>query len=1216
VFVQNLGQYLWAGMDKAEPKPFTIFGKKVKLPPGVMQSAAMREDPNNIRPQIGTMMLAVKWMPADSKDGKQEIGQLGLHVKEIKFEPNRVEAPQWKNPFVEVHTYDKDGNEKPIPRWDPRNVLRRGANIVTAGIAYQGAYRDTMLWEQTMRRDALGMLHHKWNSGPDHGWKKKEGKKNNKGSFDGSWCWSDKWGDQYSTENFEFRKECVGAPSTMRHNTISIEACRQITLAICRRSLYFISNRQAMLLADSVFNRGGNTPGIIDAILVPGSHISPDIRNPTELKKLGKSHLDVTHHIIIELEKQCNRHCGSMNLWDERHGDGEQKSLRDLSISDPYLMQDKILWIRYCRAGDGERKQVQIPVGMGGHFTPVCCRMDMETTGSDQGSQMTISKEEFVNCILANPMLSESLRQLSSRDNNTDNLPAWRPIMLQVSITDAEAKQEDDDLFDVLNVRQSVLLEVWDHDTVTHADFLGECWLPPLGTLGPNPRQFVRTLTEASNDLVGTRPDPKKKDVQEKRIDPKISKDPITKDECFNHPSNKKLDEAGKNKHWSSLQRAPDAKRTVSGELTFWASWKLPAKELPPEDAQDLDARVKREEALHTGELYLKIVKAEQLRVADVRRKNGSDPYVCAYVKNECYDATIKEEAALMWRCSQVTGIHECIFKTSYKSRTINPEWNEEKTITLQTGAFEKKTRRTMWQQMYTNRRSKEKVKDDYALNVVKDMGELNIFFGDINKRSKVDTDAGYAHNVEIYMGNTIREFKAKVVEACEQCAQYYEKKERDWQQSGQRGNMPMLKVKDPMGQDRQERVSMGEIAAKYKLVVMNFKHAVTVFCPSERLRSLANQKRADSQEYGRLYRLESNDPSSWQPLDPVCTFEHYQALYGFNIQPRPDANNPGFHAQRLRISEGTEDYKLRNSRYRAFEEQRVKNAQKIEDMNTESACYGYGIYSHQEDGSFEWRAVTADRPEGSDMNSRSFKVQWLYNPSYGTSAAATAAGLEDAREVLEEKYVLLAPHNAKVLGSGHMEHQEFLAMAPDLAKNGKQPQEIAQILNSKLMARFNASQEAPDSEPEDAKDKKKKEETKKPEVQAPQLITVQEVIHHLNFIKMDETGSNAPSGTGSGRNTPRGGSSEAGGTESLAGTRPPASLMSGPSTAYGGPQSTGPPQPAGTQGLGRGPMTTGPPSGTPSGPSIGGGPSRTGPSGPSIGSRPGGYGGGGPQRG
>merc|ERR1719440_2749876 len=138
--------------------------------------------------------------------------------------------------------------------------------------------------------------------------------------------------------------------------------------------------------------------------------------------------------------------------------------------------------------------------------------MDMDSGDESKATQAqtNISKEEFVSCILANPMVSESLRHLSSRDTSTKNLPSWQPIKLNVTISDPGQTQEDDDLFDVLNVRQSVLLEVWDHDTVTQDDFLGECWLPALGTLGPAPRQYVRTLHEATSDLVGTRPDSKK----------------------------------------------------------------------------------------------------------------------------------------------------------------------------------------------------------------------------------------------------------------------------------------------------------------------------------------------------------------------------------------------------------------------------------------------------------------------------------------------------------------------------------------------------------------------------------------------------------------------------------------------------------------------------------------------------------------------------------
>jgi len=396
----------------------------------------------------------------------------------------------------------------------------------------------------------------------------------------------------------------------------------------------------------------------------------------------------------------------------------------------------------------------------------------------------------------------------------------------------------------------------------------------------------------------------------------------------------------------------------------------------------------------------------------------------------------------------------------------------------------------------------------------------------------------------------------------------------------------------------------------------MTFKHAVTVFQPSDRLRSLAQQRRDQSFEYKERYNVENDDPSSWQPLDPMCTFNHYSALHGFG----PKA------AQRLRICEGTEDYKLRNHRYRAFEEQRVLNSKRLEDVNEEKRCYGYGVYKHKNDGdSLEWRPIMADRPESRGQDSRTFKARWLYTPSFGTmSAAEAAAGLGDPADTLEEVDVLLAAHNPKVLGSGHFEHQEFLAEAVELQKSGKNAQEIARVLNTKLERKFQATQEQPDSEPEDgAKADPAKQDNKKKAIEAPPPITVQEVIHHLAVMKGEEGASQ--SGAASGRSTPRGGS-EAGlsRTDDLASTsqpeaRPDASFMGGMSGMFGGSGGTGPSS-SGPSTMG--PSSTGPRSGGPmqsggppsTGPSFGpSGPSRT--SGPSIGNRPAG-GGGGPQRG
>jgi len=64
VFVQNLHPYLWAGMDKDVPQVFTIWGTKMRLPPGVQASQAMKQDPSKIRPYIGDMNLGIKWMPS------------------------------------------------------------------------------------------------------------------------------------------------------------------------------------------------------------------------------------------------------------------------------------------------------------------------------------------------------------------------------------------------------------------------------------------------------------------------------------------------------------------------------------------------------------------------------------------------------------------------------------------------------------------------------------------------------------------------------------------------------------------------------------------------------------------------------------------------------------------------------------------------------------------------------------------------------------------------------------------------------------------------------------------------------------------------------------------------------------------------------------------------------------------------------------------------
>merc|ERR1719230_1187308 len=58
---------------------------------------------------------------------------------------------------------------------------------------------------------------------------------------------------------------------------------------------------------------------------------------------------------------------------------------------------------------------------------------------------------------------------------------------------------------------------------------------------------------------------------------------------------------------------------------------------MPPEGskAETIQERIKEEEMAHTGTLKIKIIRAQELRYADVRRSQASDPYVMCYVRND-----------------------------------------------------------------------------------------------------------------------------------------------------------------------------------------------------------------------------------------------------------------------------------------------------------------------------------------------------------------------------------------------------------------------------------------------------------------------------------------------------------------------------------------------------------------------------------------------------
>merc|ERR1712226_1667570 len=97
----------------------------------------------------------------------------------------------------------------------------------------------------------------------------------------------------------------------MRKNVMDMMGVRNLVCTILNRSVLQLSNRQQILIADSVFNRGGAVPGILEAILVPKSScVEPkapngnfvdcsanDVFNLNEEKKKWSKFADVSNEV-------------------------------------------------------------------------------------------------------------------------------------------------------------------------------------------------------------------------------------------------------------------------------------------------------------------------------------------------------------------------------------------------------------------------------------------------------------------------------------------------------------------------------------------------------------------------------------------------------------------------------------------------------------------------------------------------------------------------------------------------------------------------------------------------------------------------------------------------------------------------------------------------------------------------------------------------------
>jgi hypothetical protein len=397
-------------------------------------------------------------------------------------------------------------------------------------------------------------------------------------------------------------------------------------------------------------------------------------------------------------------------------------SLENINIQDPFRRQRKVLWIRFSRAGDGQRINAKISVDEDGWFDiDKHVRMDMETDSSVGQVQTFISKEEFVNCILTSPLLGETLRRLAACAGREVYGANRQALNLDIIVADPDKAQQDEDFSDMISIGQKVLFEIWDYDRTSRNDFLGECWLPPLSQLTSGQRKNFRiNIGNAEQD--DTRPDTNK----------------------TSHPDNK-------------------------GVLAVEALWTFPAETVPDVPVESIEERVKVEEKLHTGVLRLRIIEAENIRAADDKRKRRtSDAYVRCYIQNETINSRKSAKKVYGFdhdgfRVNSKTGFHEPFHTTKTQMKTLNPVWNEAATITVKTGAFEMKTTQNARANAFSTQRQ---VQEDLDRRVLASSAEVEIKFRDR------DTGSDQSHGVRVYLAETVYQFKEKLKMTCKRMAE------------------------------------------------------------------------------------------------------------------------------------------------------------------------------------------------------------------------------------------------------------------------------------------------------------------------------------------------------------------------------------------------------------------------------------------------------------
>eukprot|EP00931_Biecheleriopsis_adriatica_P040925 TRINITY_DN23439_c0_g1_i1.p1 TRINITY_DN23439_c0_g1~~TRINITY_DN23439_c0_g1_i1.p1 ORF type:complete len:3484 (+),score=873.59 TRINITY_DN23439_c0_g1_i1:112-10563(+) len=1053
VFISSLAPYI-SHASASNFKKFNIWGK---LPEGSARFGnqfSQQQQPDRLV-CIGELTMSIHWIPKQIQQAN--LGQLTIHVRTIKFHDFYISDFFSINPWIRVKMCVVEGTQAgsmrkwvEIPRWDPRGspFTSKGDKV---GLTSQGAYGGIIDFESPLRQRTLGgqtnfgqWFRHAENQGFNQ--------------ETSCWEWNPTWGKQSSKE-IQVMAEFVQLSG--RRNVMDMTGVRLLVTNILQRCMLNMTNRQCLLVADTIFNRAGVVPGISQAIIAPGRETDPNrpLRQVIEaFDKDKKPYKDVTTEMILEHERQIAHNGGIMNLFAASYM-STPLNLQTMNIPDPYRSQEKTLYVRYVRAGDGERCTQAIAVEKDGSV-PVSPESEifLDGHGQDMWPLNKVTKEEFIACITNSPLLGESIRRLGHMDHIPHGI---QPIPLEVRMMDPHQEDAFQDLEEAINIQQSLLLEVWDADFLG-MDFLGEAWLPPLSEFGPRAKDIVLPLqsadfrNEAENGA--SRPDDKK-NIKNPENDPNkkitgqvhlsvtwvypclegrgldIDVDTWLRDlEQKNKlPSNRLLQYRDSiAEQFGTVKQIAQKKVDKNGKLAddFFTVLNISDKRqqdilkkwfqdhTPSAQKDQLKARAIEQENKHTGMLSITIQRAERLRKADAKKQRNCDPKALLWVRNDVRGA---------WR-------KKPLMQTARISDNRDPEWNHMETKPLFSGAFEAKRKQPPegWGaeagRILSTGRSARHRSEDRDLASVRRFGAngLKIKFKNAQEQQQLASSSsasaaapqlaeGENHAISVLLTDSIRDFKEKLAAALASEAKYW---------------------KETKGPDSEEYL-------KYEGVEIGNRHVVVAYVPSDKVAKMSQAGLTNTDEYKRQSKIAAEDPSNWQPLDPERSFAQYVNMFGFGKQQ-----------QVLRVVETTEKYKAINLRYKQWLEHR--HAKGLKDTNDDHHCFGWAKYVHKGDSfgsmsSVEWRPAligpSENKPPPGEAAAQQalpgFKVKWVHEPP--------KQDRDEPDLELDRDKVLLAPRVPLFDDNTHPFHKDVLPQARLLRMSGKSDWEIEAQLNKFL---------------------------------------------------------------------------------------------------------------------------------------------------------------------